>query len=166
MRVLDIGCGWGSFIGYAARHYGVEAVGITVSREQAGMARARCAGLPVEILLQDYRETKGSFDAIVSVGMFEHVGYKNYRNFMNVARRCLKEDGLFLLHSMASNRTAYNCDPWFDRYIFPNGMLPSIKQIGAPSRDILSWKTGTTSGSIMTRPSWPGTETLNATADN
>lgn len=130
MRVLDIGCGWGSFVGYAARHYGVEAVGITVSREQARSARDRCAGLPVEILIQDYREIQECFDAIVSVGMFEHVGYKNYRKFMRIARRCLKKNGLFLLHSIASNRTTRNCDPWFDRYIFPNGMLPSIKQIG------------------------------------
>jgi len=131
MRVLDIGCGWGSFVRFAARRYGVEAVGLTVSREQAKMARERCAGLPIDILVQDYRETKGSFDAIVSIGMFEHVGYKNYRKFMQVARRCLKENGLFLLHTIATNRSTSSCDPWFDRYIFPNGMLPSIKQIGS-----------------------------------
>lgn len=131
MRLLDIGCGWGSLVRYAARNYGVSAVGLTVSTEQTMMARTRCAGLPVEINLQDYRETEGTFDAIASVGMFEHVGYKNYRTFMKVVRRCLKEDGLFLLHTIATNNTVCTCDPWFNKYIFPNGMLPSVKQIGS-----------------------------------
>jgi cyclopropane-fatty-acyl-phospholipid synthase len=131
MKLLDIGCGWGSLVRYAARHYGVSAVGVTVSKEQAALARERCAGLPVEIRLQDYRKTEGSFDAVVSVGMFEHVGYKNHRTFMKVVRRCLKDEGLFLLHTIASNNTVRNCDPWFEKYIFPNSMLPSIKQIGA-----------------------------------
>ena len=131
MRLLDIGCGWGSMVRFAARRCGVEAVGITVSKEQATLARERCAGLPVEIRLQDYREVDEPFDAIVSVGMFEHVGYKNYQTFMQVARRCLKEDGLFLLHTIAANESSRSCDPWFDRYIFPGGMLPSIRQIGS-----------------------------------
>lgn len=129
-RLLDIGCGWGSLIRYAARRHGVEAVGITVSREQAKLARERCAGLPVEIRIQDYREIKDTFDRVVSVGMFEHVGYKNYQTFMRVARNCLKDDGLFLLHTISANKTSRTCDPWFDKYIFPNGMLPSIKQMG------------------------------------
>jgi cyclopropane-fatty-acyl-phospholipid synthase len=131
MRLLDIGCGWGSLVRYASRHYGVEAVGVTVSRKQAQLARQRCSGLPVEIRLQDYREVEDIFDAIVSVGMFEHVGYKNYRTFIQVVRRCLQDDGLFLLHSIASNETSRTCDPWFDKYIFPNGTLPSVKQIGS-----------------------------------
>ncbi len=130
MKLLDIGCGWGSLVRYAAQHHGVSAVGLTISKEQAELARERCAGLPVDIRLQDYRETKGTFDAVVSVGMFEHVGYKNYRTFMRVVRKCLEDNGLFLLHTIASNDTVYHCDPWFDKYIFPNGMLPSIKQIG------------------------------------
>ncbi len=131
MTLLDIGCGWGSLVRYAARNYGVSAVGLTISREQAKLAEERCAGLPVEIRLQDYRETWDKFDAVASVGMFEHVGYKNHRTFMQVARRCLKEDGLFLLHTIASNDTVHTCDPWFEKYIFPNSMLPSIKQMGA-----------------------------------
>jgi cyclopropane-fatty-acyl-phospholipid synthase len=131
MKLLDIGCGWGSLVRYAARHYGVSAVGLTISTEQAALAQERCADLPVEIRLQDYRETQGTFDAVVSVGMFEHVGYKNHRTFMQVARKCLKDDGLFLLHTIASNNTVRHCDPWCDKYIFPNGMLPSIKQLGA-----------------------------------
>ncbi len=130
MRLLDIGCGWGSLVLYAARHYGVEAVGLTVSEEQADFARRRCEGLPVDIRLQDYRDLDGEFEAIASVGMFEHVGYKNYQTFMDVAERSLRPGGLFLLHTIGSNKTVYACDPWFDKYIFPNGMLPSIRQIG------------------------------------
>ncbi len=129
MRLLDIGCGWGSLVEYAARHYGVEAVGITISKEQLAGAQKRCTGLPVEIRLQDYREVKETFDAVVSVGMFEHVGYKNYHTFMKVARRSLADDGLFLLHTIATNEKSRSCDPWFDKYIFPNGMLPSATQL-------------------------------------
>ncbi|MEA2701958.1 MAG: cyclopropane-fatty-acyl-phospholipid synthase [Candidatus Parcubacteria bacterium] len=128
-RVLDIGCGWGSFTKYAAEKYGVEAVGITVSKEQAALARELCAGLPVEIRVQDYRDVRERFDHIVSLGMFEHVGRKNYREYMEVARRCLKEDGLFLLHTIGGNRSSSPPDAWMDKYIFPNGVVPSLKEI-------------------------------------
>lgn len=130
MKLLDIGCGWGGLINYAARNYGISAVGLTISKEQAALAKERCAGLPVEIRLQDYRETEGLFDAVVSVGMFEHVGYKNHRTFMQIVRHCLKEEGLFLLHTIASNDSVRHCDPWIEKYIFPNSLLPSIKQMG------------------------------------
>ncbi|HEU5340182.1 cyclopropane fatty acyl phospholipid synthase [Edaphobacter sp.] len=129
-RVLDIGCGWGSFARFAAENYGVTVTGITVSAEQMAWAREHCAGLPVEFRLQDYRDVHGSFDHIVSIGMFEHVGYKNYRAFMKVAERCLKDDGIFLLHSLGRNTSASHTNPWIHKYIFPNGMLPSIAQIG------------------------------------
>ena len=131
MRVLDIGCGWGGLAAYAARQYGVHAVGITVSREQVKLARQRCAGLPVDIELMDYRDMKGTFDRIVSVGMFEHVGARRYRTFMGTVRRCLAPDGLFLLHTIAGNRSVRSSDPWISRYIFPNSMLPSSRQISA-----------------------------------
>lgn len=130
MRVLDIGCGWGSFMGYAAEHYGVECVGVTISKEQAAWAKERYAGLPLEFVLMDYRKIEGQFDRIASVGMFEHVGRKNYRTFMEVAHRCLKDDGLFLLHTIGKNLRSSVPDPWIDKYIFPNGDLPSIGQIG------------------------------------
>ncbi len=130
-RLLDIGCGWGGLAQYAAERYGVSVVGVTVSREQAQLARERCKGLPVNIRLTDYRELDESFDRIVSVGMFEHVGYRNYATFMRVAARCLVPDGLMLLHTIGSNISMVNVDPWINRYIFPNGMLPSIAQIGA-----------------------------------
>ncbi len=129
-KVLDIGCGWGSFAKFAALRYGVSVVGITISKEQAVLARELCAGLPVEIRIQDYREVSEPFDHIVSIGMFEHVGYKNYRTFMHIANRCLKDAGLFLLHTMGSNESNQHTDPWIDKYIFPNGMIPSIHQIG------------------------------------
>ncbi len=129
-RILDIGCGWGSFVKFAAERYGTSAVGITVSKEQASLARERCTGLPVEIRLQDYRDLNERFDHVISVGMFEHVGYKNYRTFMDVVRRCLKEDGLFLLHTIGGNCSVRRSEPWITKYIFPNSMLPSITQIG------------------------------------
>lgn len=129
-RVLDIGCGWGSFAKFAAEKYGAEVVGLTVSVEQAALARERCAGLPVEIRVKDYRDEYEQFDHIVSVEMFEAVGYKNFREYMEVARRCLKDDGLFVLQTIGGNHSVVSTDPWIERYIFPNGMLPSIKQIG------------------------------------
>lgn len=135
MRLLDIGCGWGSLMGYAAEHYGVRCIGVTVSREQVGYAQARYAGLPLEFRLQDYRELDadalgGPVDRIASIGMFEHVGRRNHRAFMQVARRCLADDGLFLLHSIGKNRRASTLDPWTERHIFPNGDLPSLGQVG------------------------------------
>jgi cyclopropane-fatty-acyl-phospholipid synthase len=129
LRILDIGCGWGSLVKFAAEKYQVEALGITVSREQVELARESCQGLPVEIRLQDYREVDGRFDRIVSVGMIEHVGYKNYRTYMEIANRCLADNGLFLLHTIGGNRSVTSVDPWINKYIFPNGMLPSIKQL-------------------------------------
>jgi cyclopropane-fatty-acyl-phospholipid synthase len=129
-RVLDIGCGWGSFAQYAAETYGAEVIGITVSREQAALARERCTGLPVEIRLQDYRDLNEKFDHIISLGMFEHVGHKNYRTFMNIVRSCLSDTGLFLLHTIGSNESTIASDPWIEKYIFPNGLLPSMVQVG------------------------------------
>jgi cyclopropane-fatty-acyl-phospholipid synthase len=130
MRVLDIGCGWGSFMRYAAEHYQVECVGVTISKEQAQWAQAHSAGLPLDFRLQDYRQVNERFDRVVSVGMFEHVGPKNYRTYMEVAHRCLGDDGLFLLHTIGKNERASAPDPWIDKYIFPNGDLPSLGQMG------------------------------------
>lgn len=130
MKVLDIGCGWGGFSKYAAEKYGVSVVGVTVSEEQQKLAQELCTGLPVTILLEDYRDLNEPFDRICSIGMFEHVGHKNYRVYMEVAARCLKKDGLFLLHTIGSNRTIALANPWIRKYIFPNGAIPSIKQIG------------------------------------
>lgn len=129
-KVLDIGCGWGGFLKYAAEKYGVSGVGITVSKEQLSLARERCKGLPIEIRLQDYRDINEKFDHIVSLGMIEHVGYKNYRTYMEIVHRSLKDGGLFLLHTIGGNKSVHGADPWTTKYIFTNSMLPSIKQIG------------------------------------
>lgn len=130
MRILDIGCGWGGALKLAAERYGIEGVGVTVSEQQAAYACETCAGLPIDIRLQDYRLLNEKFDRILSVGMFEHVGFKNYRAYMEVAHRCLDRDGLFLLHCIGNNYSVTTTDAWIARYIFPNGMLPSIRQIG------------------------------------
>jgi cyclopropane-fatty-acyl-phospholipid synthase len=137
-KVLDIGSGWGSFLGFAAERYGAHGVGVTVSREQAAYANAQKGNLPIETSLQDYRTLEGSFDHVVSVGMFEHVGYKNYRAYMQKAHSLLNEDGYFLLHTIGGNTSASRGDPWIDRYIFPHGMIPSIKQIGAAAEGVFA----------------------------
>ncbi|WP_280550707.1 cyclopropane fatty acyl phospholipid synthase [Halomonas sp. 11-S5] len=130
MRVLDIGCGWGSFMAYAAEHYGVKCVGLTISREQADYGKSLMQqGLPVEFRLKDYRDEAEQFDRIVSIGMFEHVGRKNYRTYMEVTNRCLKDDGLFLLHTIGKNVRDTSPDPWIDKYIFPNGELPAMGHV-------------------------------------
>lgn len=129
MRVLDIGSGWGEALKFAAERYGVRGVGVTVSGEQLDYARRHCAGLAVEFRLQDYRELHEPFDRIFSLGMFEHVGVKNYDTYFDVARRCLDGDGLFLLHTIGGNRSVGHSDPWIAKYIFPNSMLPSARQI-------------------------------------
>jgi cyclopropane-fatty-acyl-phospholipid synthase len=129
MKVLDVGCGWGGFAKYAAEKFGVSVYGITVSQKQVKFANKVCQGLNVKIEQKDYRELKEKFDRIISIGMFEHVGYKNYGIFMKVIHRCLKADGLFLLHTIAGNTSVNSTDPWIDKYIFPNSMLPSAKQI-------------------------------------
>lgn len=127
--LLDIGCGWGGLAKFAAERYGVKVTGVTVSKEQLALARERCKGLPVSLLLQDYRGIKGQFDKIVSVGMFEHVGPKNYDTYFGTVHRLLKPNGLFLLHTIGIAQTSVGADPWIDRYIFPNGKLPSARQI-------------------------------------
>ena len=129
-RVLDIGCGWGSFAKYAVEKHDVEIVGITVSKEQIALAEEMCAGLPIEFRLQDYRDIEGSYDHIVSIGMMGHVGHSNYRTLMEVTHRALKDDGLFLIHTMGANRSTTAADPWIHKYIFYNGMAPSIRQVG------------------------------------
>lgn len=129
MRVLDIGCGWGEALKFAAERYGVSGVGVTVSSQQAEYARQLCASLPIEIRLQDYRSLDERFDAVFSIGMFEHVGARNYRRYFDVVRRCLVPDGLSLLHTIGTNQVPDRPDPWIERYIFPNSQVPGMSQI-------------------------------------
>ena len=129
MRVLDIGCGWGSFAKFAAENYGARVVGVSVSKEQTQLGREMCKGLDVDLRLQDYRDVDEEFDRVVSIGMFEAVGPKNFRTYMDVVHRCLTEDGIFLLHTIGTNTIAAARDPWTDKYIFPNGVLPIPSQL-------------------------------------
>ena len=128
-RLLDVGCGWGGLARFAAERYGVSVVGITVSKEQAALAARQVRDFPVEIRLEDYRDLSGTFDAVVSLGMFEHVGPRHHRTFLEVVRRCLREDGLFLLHTIGTSETMAAPDPWILKYIFPESHVPSLAQI-------------------------------------
>lgn len=134
--VLDIGCGWGSFMKFAAEKYGVKVTGLTVSKEQAELGKKLCKGLPVEFRLEDYRDHQGSYDHIVSLGMFEHVGNKNYRVFFEKVRHLLKEDGLFLLHTIGHNRKTSGVDPWIEKYIFPNSVIPQSSRLTKAFEDL------------------------------
>jgi cyclopropane-fatty-acyl-phospholipid synthase len=138
-RVLDLGCGWGGFAIYAAEKYGCEVLGVTIAREQQrwGQERARAKNLPVEIRLNDYREVEGQFDVVVSLGMLEHVGWKNHRTFMEVVHRSLKSDGIALVHTIGQNRSAHHATPFVHKHLFPNAMAPSIAQIGRAMEDLL-----------------------------
>jgi cyclopropane-fatty-acyl-phospholipid synthase len=131
MRVLDVGCGWGGTAQFLATRHQVEVVGITVSEAQAEHARELCEDLPVEIRLADYRDLDGHFDRVLSLGMFEHVGPKNYATFFRVVRERLADDGLFLLHAIGSLSSNREGDAWLTRHVFPNSVLPSAAQITA-----------------------------------
>jgi cyclopropane-fatty-acyl-phospholipid synthase len=129
MKLLDIGCGWGGTARFAAEHFGAHVVAITVSREQAEFAATHCREFDVDIRLKDYRKVEGTFDRIISLGMLEHVGHKNYRTFFDTVRRCLKPDGRLLVQTIGGNRPVSCTDPWIGTYIFPNSMIPSASQI-------------------------------------
>lgn len=133
MTLLDIGCGWGGLMRYAAERHGVRCTGITNSRRQAEWAEEQAAGLPVHVMLGDWRcletDLDARFDRIASVGMCEHVGHANYRRFFETARAMLVPGGLFLLHTIGKNQRGRSVDPWIERNIFPNGELPSLGEI-------------------------------------
>ena len=138
MRVLDLGCGFGCFSRYAAEKYGVSAVGFTVSKTQVELGTEMCKGLPVELRLDDYRNAAGAFDAVVSIGLMEHVGYKNYRAYMELVDRCLVPGGVALVHTIGSNDSEKYISPWFDKYIFPNALLPSLAQLAQATEGLLN----------------------------
>ncbi|MFQ5556647.1 MAG: cyclopropane fatty acyl phospholipid synthase [Acidimicrobiales bacterium] len=130
MTLLDIGCGWGGFAQFAAERYDVRVTGISPAVEQVKVATDRCAGLPVDIRQADYRTITGRFDRIVSIGMIEHVGSRNLRTFFNRCSDLLTDDGVMLHHMIGSDLSKNRTDPWFDRYIFPGGALPSLQLLG------------------------------------
>ena len=129
MSVLDLGCGYGSFAKYAAEKFDARVTGVNVSKKQVDLGTELCRGLPVEIRLEDYRAVGGLYDRVISIGIMEHVGYKNYRTYMEKANQCLKDDGIAFIHTIGRNSSATTSNPWLTKYIFPNGMLPSIAQI-------------------------------------
>jgi cyclopropane-fatty-acyl-phospholipid synthase len=133
MKVLELGCGWGSFAKFAAERYGVEVTGYTVSREQVELGMKRSRGLPVVLRLADYREAIGTYDRVVSIGIMEHIGYKNYRSYFEVVDRCLATDGFALVHTIGGNLSSRTIEEWFHKYIFPNALLPSLAQIAEAS---------------------------------
>ena len=135
-KVLELGCGWGGFAKYAAEKYGCEVTSYNISEEQVKYAQEQCKGLPVKIVLADYRKAKGKYDKVVSIGLCEHVGPKNYRGFMQLAHRCLNKGGLFFLHTIGGNESKNSCDPWTCKYIFPSGVLPSLHQISEASEGL------------------------------
>jgi cyclopropane-fatty-acyl-phospholipid synthase len=137
MRILDLGCGWGGFAAFAAQNYGASVVGYTVSREQRAWAEERHAGLPIEIRLEDYRKATGRYDAVVSIGLMEHVGPKNYRSYMELATRCLEPGGTIFIHTIAGQEPRTQIDPWYDKYIFPHAVIPTLAELAGAMDDLL-----------------------------
>lgn len=139
MRLLDIGCGWGGLLKFAAQKYGVIGVGLTLSKEQQKWGQESVKDLPVEILLTDYRDYSATpFDRVVSIGILEHVGYKNHRDYMQIVSNHLKDDGLALLHTIGDSVSTTTTEPWVDKYIFPGGQIPSLQQLSSSWENILT----------------------------
>jgi cyclopropane-fatty-acyl-phospholipid synthase len=129
MRVLDLGCGFGTFARYMAAERGCRVTCYNISKQQIAYGREACRGLPVEIIEGDYRTAAGEFDRVVAVGLCEHVGKRHYPDLMRVADRCLGDRGLFLLHTIGNNVPRRVVDPWFERYLWPNGLIPAVSQL-------------------------------------
>jgi cyclopropane-fatty-acyl-phospholipid synthase len=145
MRVLDIGCGWGGLALTLAKDYGVQVHGVTLSTEQLAVAQRRAKeqglGERVRFTLTDYRDLRGPFDRIVSVGMFEHVGAPNYHAFFEQVRDLLTEDGVALIHSIARADPPAVTAPFIRKYIFPGGSIPALSEVTAAVEDSGLWST-------------------------
>lgn len=139
MTLLDIGCGWGGFSEFAARNYGVKVTGISPAAEQVKKAKERTKGLNVTILQKDYRHMTGKFDRIVSIGMLEHVGLKNYGPFFEKCNELLKPGGMMLHHTIGSNTPQdFSSFQWIDKYIFPGGYVPTMSELLTPAQKYFS----------------------------
>ncbi|HTJ45615.1 MAG TPA: cyclopropane fatty acyl phospholipid synthase [Kofleriaceae bacterium] len=138
MRVLELGCGWGGFASFAAERYGAHVTGYTVSKEQVAWASERYAHLKerIDFRLDDYRHARGHYDAVVSIGLMEHVGPKNHRGYMELAHRCLAPGGVAFVHTIGGNRPRAQIDPFFHKYVFPNAVLPSLSQLTTAADDL------------------------------
>jgi cyclopropane-fatty-acyl-phospholipid synthase len=130
MTVLELGCGFGAFAGYAAAKYGVKVTGVTVSKRQVELGMELCKGLPVELRLDDYRNVRGTYDRVISIGIMEHVGYKNHRAYMQVVNQTLANDGIAFIHTIGDNTSQTTTNAWTVKYVFPNSVIPSIAQLG------------------------------------
>lgn len=132
-RILDIGCGWGGLGLYLAELTGADVTGVTLSTEQLHVANARAAernlSASARFLLQDYRDVPGTFDRIVSVGMFEHVGVRFYDTFFRHCAELLKDDGVMVLHSIGRSEGPDSTNPWIAKYIFPGGYIPALSEV-------------------------------------
>ena len=137
MTVLELGAGWGGFARFAAERYGCRVTSYNISGQQVAYAREYSKGLPVEVRHADYRDATGTYDRVVSIGLCEHIGYKNYRTFFELIRRSLVEGGLALVHTIGGIRSVTSLDPWFSKYIFPHGMLPSMAQLSRAAEDLV-----------------------------
>jgi len=132
MTLLELGGGFGGLAHFAAKEYGCQVVSYNISGEQVSFGRDLCKGLPVRFEHKDYREAAGEasrFDRVASIGLCEHIGYRNYHPFMQLAHSRLKDRGLFLLHTIGANESYSYTDPWINKYIFPNGLIPSMAQL-------------------------------------
>ncbi|HEY0481807.1 MAG TPA: cyclopropane fatty acyl phospholipid synthase [Kofleriaceae bacterium] len=136
MRVLDLGCGWGGFAAFAAERYKVTVTGFTVSQEQVRWANDHYPHLPIDIRLDDYRNATGTYDAVVSIGLMEHVGWKNYRGYMELVDRLLAPGGVAFVHTIAGNTPRSHIEPWFDKYIFPNAVLPTLARLATATEGL------------------------------
>ena len=137
MRGLDLGCGWGGFAAFAAENHGVSVVGYTVSREQVAWIKDHYSALAIDVRHDDYRNATGTFDAVVSIGLMEHVGPKNHRAYMEQAARCLAPGGIAFIHTIGGSRARTQIDPWFEKYIFPNAVIPTLGQLATAMEEIL-----------------------------
>jgi len=140
MTVLELGGGFGGLAYHLAKHHHCHVVSYNISRAQVEFAQAWCAGLPVEFRLQDYREAASDparYDRVVSIGLMEHVGPKNYRRFFEIAHARLAPGGLALVHTIGGNVSMTTSDRWITRYIFPGGVIPSGRQIAAATEGLL-----------------------------
>jgi cyclopropane-fatty-acyl-phospholipid synthase len=133
MKLLDIGSGWGGFLRYTVKNYGVVGTGISPADQQIILAKEKSRGLNIEFQQLDYRKLTGKFDRIVSIGMMEHVGPKNYKTFFQKCEDLLEPNGMMLHHTITANTPTNSTNPFFDKYIFAGGILPSLTGLARSS---------------------------------
>jgi cyclopropane-fatty-acyl-phospholipid synthase len=136
--LLDIGVGWGAFAGYAAQRHDARPIGVTISPVQRDYIHRRYGADTVDVRVQDYRDIAldQPVDRVISVEMFEQVGWRNFRTFFKIARRALKPEGRMVLHTIVGHEPSWHIDPWMNKYIYPEGYLPTLGQIGTATHGL------------------------------